>query len=124
MHNHMGDLSSGELYLACFYYTTVTVTTIGYGDITVATPAEQFFAIILLIIGVIGFSFAIGSLSSVLSSLDAKAGKLQEKMETLDNIREEYRLPYDLYRRLRLALKYDHSKNFDEHQDFLNELPA
>jgi len=46
--------------------------------------------------------------------LDAKAGKLQEKMDILDNIRDEYRLDYDLYRRLRLALKYDHSKNFDE----------
>lgn len=41
MHNHLQDLSSGELYLACFYYTTVIVTTIGYGDITVKTPMEQ-----------------------------------------------------------------------------------
>jgi hypothetical protein len=82
------------------------------------------FALILLIIGVIGFSFAIGSLSSVLSSLDVKAGKLQEKMDTLNNIREEYKIPYDLYRRLRLALNYDHSKKNDEHANFINELPA
>jgi len=77
-----------------------------------------------LIIGVIGFSFAIGSLSSVLSSLDVKAGKLQEKMDTLNNIREEYKIPYDLYRRLRLALNYDHSKTNDEHSNFINDLPA
>ena len=72
------------------------------------------FALILLIIGVIGFSFAIGSLSTVLSSLDAKAGKLQEKMDTLNNIKEEYKIPYDHYRRLRLALNYDHSKKNEE----------
>lgn len=82
------------------------------------------FALILLIIGVIGFSFAIGSLSTVLSSLDAKAGKLQEKMDILNNIKEEYKIPYDLYRRLRLALNYDHSKKNDEQSNFLNELPA
>lgn len=76
-----------------------------------------------MVIGVVGFSFAIGSLSSVLSSLDAKAGKLQEKFETLNNIKEDYRIPYDLYRRLRLALNYDHSKNIDEQQQFLSELP-
>lgn len=82
------------------------------------------FCLILLIVGVVGFSFAIGSLSSVLSSLDAKAGKLKEKLGTLEDIRGEYKIPYDLYRRLRLALNYDHSKNAEEHMSFLNDLPA
>jgi hypothetical protein len=123
MRNKLYDLESGELYLACFYYTTVIVATIGYGDITVKTYIEQIFCIFLLICGVVGFSFAIGSLSSVLSSLDAKAGKLQEKLSILNNIKQEYQLPYELYRRLRLALNYDHSKNTDELLAFLNELP-
>lgn len=69
---------------------------------------------VLLIIGVVGFSFAIGSVSSVISSLDAKAAKLKEKLQTLENVRNEYKVPYDLYRRLRLAMNYDHSKNADE----------
>ena len=113
------------MYVACFYYTTVIVTTIGYGDITVRTPVEQMFCLILLIIGVVGFSFAIGSLSSVLSSLDAKAAKLKEKLSMLEDIRKEYKIPYDLYRRLRLALNYDHhSKNAEEYMIFLNELPV
>ncbi len=34
------DSSEGTLYMAAFYYTVVIVTTIGYGDITVKTPAE------------------------------------------------------------------------------------
>ena len=34
------DASNAELYLAAFYYTIVIVCTIGYGDITVRTPAE------------------------------------------------------------------------------------
>jgi len=34
--------------------------------------------IILIVIGATAFSFAIGSLSSVLSSLDAKAANLKE----------------------------------------------
>lgn len=40
MRNGLSDLSSTELYVACFYYTTVIVATIGYGDITVRTPIE------------------------------------------------------------------------------------
>lgn len=86
----------------------------GYGDITVVTPVEQIFCIMLLLIGVIFFSFIIGSLSSVLSSLDSKAAKLKEKLEILNDIYVEYKIPYDLLRRLRLALKYGHSKNSND----------
>ena len=102
------------MYLACFYFTTVIVTTIGYGDIIVRTPFEQLFAILMLIIGVVGFSFAIGSLTSVISSLDAKAGKLAQKMETLDQIKGDYRIEFKLYRHLRSAITYGHSKNIDD----------
>ena len=41
LRNHMEDYTMGEVYLACFYFTTVIVTTIGFGDITVRTPMEQ-----------------------------------------------------------------------------------
>jgi hypothetical protein len=54
-----------------------------------------------LIAGVISFSFAIGSLSSMLSNLDAKAAKLKEKLHVLNEIQNEYKIPYELYRRLR-----------------------
>jgi Ion transport protein len=40
MRNGLNMLDSNELYVACFYYTTVIVATIGYGDITVRTPYE------------------------------------------------------------------------------------
>jgi voltage-gated potassium channel Kch len=121
--NNLTNSDDTEQYVAAFYFTTVIVTTIGYGDITVRTPIEQVFCIFLLITGVVGFSFAIGSLSSVISSLDSKAAKLKEKLSTLEDIRNEYKIPYDLYRRLRLAMNYDHSKNADEQMNFLNELP-
>jgi hypothetical protein len=65
-------------------------------------------------VGVVGFSFAIGGLSSVISTLDAKAAKLKEKLATLDTIRQEYKVPYPLYRRLLLTLNYDHLKNAEE----------
>ena len=35
------DLDILSLYVACFYFTTIIVATIGYGDILVRTPAEQ-----------------------------------------------------------------------------------
>jgi hypothetical protein len=71
-------------------------------------------------VGVVGFSFAIGGLSSVLSTLDARAAKLKDKLATLEDIRSEYKIPYTLYRKLRLALNYDHSKNTDDQVNFVS----
>ena len=64
-----------------------------------------------MVIGVLAFSFATGSLSSMLSSLDSKEAKLKEKLNTLREIKKKYKVNYDLGRRLQKALKYDHTKN-------------
>jgi Trk-type K+ transport system membrane component len=59
------------LYVTSFYYTVTTITTVGYGDISANSTVEKVLAIILMIIGASGFSFAAGSLSSLMSNLDA-----------------------------------------------------
>lgn len=55
-----------ELYLTSFYFTIETITTVGYGDIGPLTPVEKIFCIATMILGVIAFSFASGSLASIL----------------------------------------------------------
>lgn len=61
--------------------------------------------------GVFAFSFSISSLSSMLSNLDTKKANLNEKMEILNQIRRQYNLGLDLYRRVKGALKYEHQNN-------------
>jgi hypothetical protein len=55
-----------ELYLTAVYFTVTTITTVGYGDMSGGTRQEKVFCIILMIFGVIAFSFATGSLASIL----------------------------------------------------------
>jgi uncharacterized membrane protein (UPF0182 family) len=66
----MGDgyieMSASEQYLTSFYFTITTITTVGYGDISINTPLEKIFCIIIMIIGVLAFTFASGSLASIL----------------------------------------------------------
>ena len=47
-----------------------------------------------MIIGVIAYSFAISSFTSILSTLDSKAAKLKAKLDTLNNIRSEYDMSF------------------------------
>jgi Ion channel len=54
------------------YFTVTTVLTVGYGDITAYSIAEKVFCIFLMLIGVISFSFATGTLSSLITSIDER----------------------------------------------------
>ena len=64
-----------ELYLTSFYFTTTTVTTVGYGDFSASTVAEKIFCIIMMLIGVIAFSLSSASLSSLLTNYDSSNAK-------------------------------------------------
>lgn len=48
-------------WTSAFYYTIVTLSTVGYGDIVPATPAARWFAMSLLVIGLGVFASAIAS---------------------------------------------------------------
>ncbi|CDW71411.1 UNKNOWN [Stylonychia lemnae] len=94
-----------------------------YGDIHAYSIGEKYMSIILMIIGVISFSFATGALSNIISNYDASQAQLKEKMATLNDIRTKYLIDPELFDELRKTIKYDHSKNFHDVTKFMNELP-
>ena len=65
------------------YFVTQTVTTVGYGDVTPTSTGERLFVILLMIVGVLGFSFASGSVSSIIQSFDTQTAELNERFMSL-----------------------------------------
>ena len=57
------DLDWSDLYLASFYFTVTTITTVGYGDISGTNFTERLICIFLMITGVLFFSFSSGTLT-------------------------------------------------------------
>ena len=62
------DLSDYKLYVTSFYFTVTTIMTVGYGDITAKSMPEKLLCILLMLIGVIAFSFATGLISSIITN--------------------------------------------------------
>ena len=68
-------MSNSELYLTSFYFTTTTITTVGYGDFSGSTIAEKIFCTFIMIIGVMSFSLSSAALVSLFSNLDSSNAK-------------------------------------------------
>lgn len=79
-----------ELYAVSMYWTVTTITTVGYGDIQAKNPIEMVFCSMIMLVGVISFSYANGSLASILTSYDNDNAVLHEKLTILDKIKKMY----------------------------------
>lgn len=100
-----------------------TIVTVGYGDITPKNSGERIICILLMIIGVISFSIGTGVLSSIISNYDTALAKLEEKMTCLQEMKAEYKIDPDLYKRLGKSVRYNHSKKSRDFYLFMEELP-
>ena len=117
------DSSNLELYIISFYWTLTTVTTVGYGDITAGTTIERIYNLFIMSFGVLLYSFAIGSLSSIVSTLDQKSEEMNQKLQILSSIKKEFNLEQNIYDKVRKVIKYDLSRNQKDKMVFLQELP-
>ena len=72
----MYDSSKFDLYIASFYYTLTTLTTVGYGDITPIITNEVIVSSFFMFIGVLFYSCIIGLITTIMTQLDKRNSKL------------------------------------------------
>jgi hypothetical protein len=113
----------GEKYLTSIYFTVTTITTVGYGDVSISTKTEKIFCIFSMLVGVISFSFASGSLASILQSIDNQNQKHKDQLEILNKLYKEYSLPLSLYSHLKQSLSYQAENDLNDIHQFTDALP-
>lgn len=79
-------MNVGNLYVTSFYFAVTTITTVGYGDISGNSTPERLICFILHLIGVLSYSFASGSLTTIIQNYDTINDENQEKINTLNKI--------------------------------------
>ena len=117
------DYSYGELYFIGIYYIITTVTTVGYGDITCATPNEKIFGIIVEIVGIIAYSYVLTSISNYVRSKKDAEEEYFKKYKILQEIKITYKdLSDDLFDRINRYIK-NKQNNEEQVKNLIEELP-
>ena len=99
-------VGSLRLYLAALYWSTMTISTIGYGDIVPVTSAERIYVIIAMLIGAFEYGYIVGAVSNVIATRNEKLNKFQAMMRDLNSFLTEHMFPQKLRVRLREYFKY------------------
>jgi hypothetical protein len=113
---YLEEASAYAKYVISLYVTFTTLTTVGYGDITMRTSPELIFGITMMAAGASTFAVVVGNMAAVLGKLDVRARIFKEHMEDLDDFMHQENLPLDLRFRTRTFFDYmfNHSRDIPE----------
>lgn len=117
------DASPEDKYIASLYWTVMTLTTVGYGDIAARNTVERVVCGLVMLGGVFFYSYTIGVITSIISERDRQKAKLSARILVLNDIAKKYKLSEVFYRKLKRALEYQQRIMRSERAKLLQYIP-
>ena len=116
--------TTAQLYLWGIYWSMMTLTTTGYGDIVPVNDTERLYMVGVMVISAVTYAYMISNVATLLSSLDRHADEVGAKIDAVKHYVRWRGLPRQLALRVKKHYKYFYKERapFDETQ-LLNGCP-
>lgn len=101
-------------YSKAIYWTSTTLTTIGYGDIVPTTNGGRFYTIFVMITGVGFYGVVIGNVSKIFLRADKQREDLKEKIEGITNLMTYFQIPRPIKKEVYNYYNYLLTKKYTE----------
>mmetsp|Transcript_104035 Transcript_104035/g.333470 ORF Transcript_104035/g.333470 Transcript_104035/m.333470 type:complete len:816 (+) Transcript_104035:59-2506(+) len=90
-----------KLYIMCIYFTSYTITSVGYGDIGPVNIVERIVSIVMIVISGISWAVVLGQVCGIIVNLDSDQQTFRTNMDELNSMMSDRVLPTDMRQRLR-----------------------
>ena len=125
IHGINEHLTISSNYISSLYWTTTTLTTVGYGDIVPHTNFERLYSVLVMIIGVGLYGYLIGNVVSVITKRDPAHQKFINNLESLSSLVKYRGLPQNVATRIRQYFLYLWKNRLEHNENnFLDKLPV
>merc|ERR1719267_144636 len=103
--SYFGEQNHGkghfEVYIVALYWAVMTMSTIGYGDVTAQTTSERIVSTFGMFIGSSIFAYIVGTVTGTVASMGARKTEFYELMDAVNAYMEEVQLPNPIRMRIR-----------------------
>jgi len=89
-------LGAAELYVASMYWSIMTLTGIGYGDIYPQNTVEQVLCSVLMLVSASAWAYVIGTVAGIYSTLNPNLIQYRNTMDALNYFMRDRRLPKEM----------------------------
>ena len=123
---NMQDNDTITLYITSFYWVILSLSTVGYGDLSAFTILEKILSIVWIGLSLYFYAFTIGSLSSLVLMSKTHVHAYSYKLSKIDEISGMLKLPKEIIHKIKRALKSSSDISgfsWKDKEKLLNELP-
>ncbi|KAK9816960.1 hypothetical protein WJX72_007507 [[Myrmecia] bisecta] len=122
------DKNQARKWVAALYFVTLTITTVGYGDISPVTAAEELVTVVIMLLGVLIFGFIIGTSQELMKHVSKDARKvalLRRKLQAMEVWAERRQIPSEVRGKIRAYYSQAWVYHVELQDDsFFSELPT
>ncbi|KAK3281675.1 hypothetical protein CYMTET_10547 [Cymbomonas tetramitiformis] len=104
--NPRDDIDAGKIYVVALYWAVMTLTTIGFGDVTVQNTSERLLLVVVMLVGAFQYGYIIGALGGLLSTRDERKNRYIQTMQELNSFMVEGNFDVKTKQKLREYFKY------------------
>ncbi|KAM3146298.1 hypothetical protein pb186bvf_001643 [Paramecium bursaria] len=120
------DKSTNLQYLESFYFTIVTMLTIGYGDNLPYNSAEKIVTCLFIIFSSLWYSYSINFIGSIINDITQNKGERDKKIRIINKYFEKHDVPVTLQYQIKNYLNYrwieDDEVDINMEQQLINSL--